>query len=266
MTKIGFIGAGKMAEAMMSALLTSHEVHADNLTACDIQEDRRTLLRHNLGIHMHAKPGPVIKASDILFLAVKPQSLVEALTPVADAIQSRHLVISIVAGKTTAFLEGLLPAARVIRVMPNLPCVVNASVSAFCLGSRTTGRDGLLATQLLGSFGKVLEIREEQFDAVTALSGSGPAFFAYLMDCMVDAAVGIGMDRDDALRMAEYTMFGTGKMLVEKGMSPSDLIASVSSAKGTTVDGLSVLAASDVRDVLAETVKAAARRSRELSS
>lgn len=266
MTKVGFIGAGKMAEAIMSALLDSKTVAREDLVACDIAEERRVLLQESLGVTMHAEAAPVIDAADVVFLAVKPQVIAEALAPVVQRIASRHLVISIAAGKTIEFLEALLPAARVIRVMPNLPCVVNAGVSAFCLGERTTSNDRLLVSRFLECCGKVVEIPKSQFDIVTALSGSGPAFFAYVVDCMVDAADQLGMQREAALQFAEHTMFGTAKLLIEKSMDPKELIASVSSAKGTTVEGLNVLKPSDVHAVMVATLGAAARRSRELSS
>jgi pyrroline-5-carboxylate reductase len=139
-------------------------------------------------------------------------------------------------------------------------------MSAFCLGTRTTASDRRIVVRQLSAFGAALELPEEQFDAVTALSGSGPAFFAYVLDALVDSAEKQGLQRDHALLLAEQTMYGTAKLLKEQKIAPQDLIESVASAKGTTAAGLSVLDESTIRAVLHRTLAAAARRSRELSA
>lgn len=264
--KIGFIGAGKMAEAMMSALVRSKAVAPNEVLACDVSAERRDVIRRRLGVGVYSKAESVVDAADTVVLAVKPQDLAAALAPLAEHFTPKHLVLSIAAGKTLGFLAGLLPAARVIRVMPNLPSVVGEGMSVFCAGSKATARDRTRARGLLSSFGKVLELPEKAFDAVTAVSGSGPAFFAYVLEAMVAGATALGLDRADARLLAEQTMLGTSRYLVERGDEPRDFIAAVASPKGTTAEGLAVLEASDVGTVLAAVLAAAARRSSELSA
>ena len=264
--RIGFIGAGRMAEAIMAALLDSKLAAAHEVFASDISAERRKLLKTRYGVNMYSKNAVIPDSSEILLLAVKPQQLDVVLEELAPQINSQHLVISIAAGKKVRGIELCLPDARVIRVMPNLACLVAEGMSVFCTGSKTTAADIAVVTRLLSCFGKVLELPEEQFDAVTALSGSGPAFLAYLLNGMVEAGVQEGLDRQHALLLVEQTMLGTAKLLIEKGTDPQDLIRSVTSAKGTTAAGLAVLEESDVLATLFKTIRAAAERSKELSA
>lgn len=264
--KVGFIGAGKMAEAILAALVASGVVKAAEITASDVSEARRRRMRRRYGAGVTARNRTVVARAQVVFLAVKPQQLDAVLEEIAPAVTRSHLFISIAAGKTIARLEALLPDARVIRVMPNLPCVVGEGVSAFCAGSRATRADRGTADALLSSCGKVLELPEELFDAVTAVSGSGPAFFAYLLNCVVEAGTAEGLTRADALLLAEQTMLGTARLLMEQNIDPQALIDAVTSAKGTTAAGRAVLEKSSVPGVLRRTIRAAARRSRELSA
>jgi pyrroline-5-carboxylate reductase len=255
-----------MAEAMLASLLKNRIVATGAVLACDVNGERRDLIRRKLGVAVYAKADAVVDAADVLILAVKPQDLQAALAPVAASVGPHHLVISIAAGKSLAGIEALLPEARVVRVMPNLPSLVGEGMSVFCVGARATERDRVRARSLLAGFGKVLELPEALFDAVTALSGSGPAFFAYVLDGMASAATELGLSREHALLLAAQTMLGTARFLIEEGIEPGDLIKSVASAKGTTAAGLAVLAGSDVAAVLKQTITAAAVRSRELSA
>lgn len=265
-TTIGFIGAGKMAEAMIAALLTRERVKASELLASDISEQRRHDLEQLYGIVVTDRNVEVANRTAIIFLAVKPQQLDGVLGEIAPAIDSSKLVISIAAGKRLETIEARLPRARVIRVMPNLPCIVAEGMSVFCLGSRASEADRQTVLNLLSAFGKVVELPEDLFDAVTALSGSGPAFFAYFLDCLVSAAETVGLDRETALLLASQTMLGTARLMLDKHFSPGRIIESVSSPRGTTVAGMTVLGASNVADVVQRTIEAATRRSRELSA
>ncbi|MCX7591729.1 MAG: pyrroline-5-carboxylate reductase [Kiritimatiellae bacterium] len=265
-TTIGFIGAGKMAEAMIGALLYRQRVRACDLLASDIMAERRRDIERNYGITVTNRNTEVATRSGIIFLAVKPQQLDEVLKEIAPVVDSSKLVISIAAGKRLATMESRLPNARVVRVMPNLPCLVAEGMSVFCAGSRATPADRQTVLHLLTAFGRVAELPEEQFDAVTALSGSGPAFFAYFLDCLVLAAEAVGLDRETALLLAAQTMLGTARLVLEKALSPDRIIESVSSARGTTVAGMAVIGTSDVPEVVRRTIEAATRRSRELSS
>lgn len=254
-----------MAEAICASIIESKLTGAHRIFASDVSADRRRLLKRRYGINVYSKNNVVSGAAQIIFLSVKPQHLDEVLTEIAPDITNKHLIISIAAGKKISLIESILPAARVIRVMPNLASLVSEGMSVFCTGSRTTADDKRKARELLSCFGKVLELSEDRFDAVTALSGSGPAFFSYLLDRMTDAGVKEGLDRKDALSLAEQTMLGTARLLIEKKIDPQELIKSVTSAKGTTAAGMAVLKKSAVSNILHRTIRAAAKRSQELS-
>jgi pyrroline-5-carboxylate reductase len=162
-------------------------------------------------------------------------------------------------------MEALLPCGRVVRVMPNIACLAGAGMNVLARGTRATEADAAQVREMLECCGRALELPEEQFDAVTALSGSGPAFFAYLLNCLVEGAVKEGLPREAALMLAAQTMSGTARLLQEKGLAPMELAAAVTSAKGTTAAGREILENDEVAAVLWRTLQAAARRSRELS-
>lgn len=265
--RIGFLGAGKMAEAILAALIRNRVVPAASIAACEISAERRADLRKRYRIRMHESPAELVAASDAVFLAVKPQDLDALLADVAPALRSRHVLISIAAGKTLADLQKRAGrGARLVRVMPNLAVLVGEGMSAFCLGRHAKPADRRLAVRLLGCCGKVLELPERQFDAVTALSGSGPAFFAYVLSCLAKAAEDEGLSAASARLLAGQTMLGAGRYLLETGRDPAAFIQAVASPKGTTAAGLAVLDASDIAQVLKQTIRAAAGRSRELSA
>jgi pyrroline-5-carboxylate reductase len=202
---------------------------------------------------------------DVVFLAVKPQNLDGVLEEIAPSIREEHLVISIAAGKRIEHIESLLPGAKVVRVMPNIAATVSEGMSVFCTGHKVTVEDRRTAVTLLSCFGQVLELPEEQFDAVTALSGSGPAFFAHFLNLMVQGGVELGLSRKDSELLAAQTMLGTAMLLAKGEYGAEELIDAVSSARGTTVAGMAVLGRAPLPEVVVDTLRAAARRSEELS-
>ena len=264
--KAGFIGAGKMAEAIITALIGSKVLDAHAVFACDISRARRDHIRRSCGVNVYSRSLSVVDACDVVFLAVKPQDLDAVLAGIAPRVNGGHLVVSIVAGKRVVAIESVLSQARVVRVMPNLASVVGEGMSAFCAGQRATPADRKTTARLLASFGRVVELPESRFDAVTALSGSGPAFFAYVLELLVRAAVEEGLAREDAVLLAEQTMLGTSRVLIEQGTDPHEFIKAVASPGGTTEAGLKVLDRSDIADTIRRTIAAAAARSRELSA
>jgi pyrroline-5-carboxylate reductase len=264
--KVSFIGGGKMCEAMIASLIAAKHVSPHKIFASDIHRGRRDLLKRKFGINVYSKNQLAIGDSDVVFLSVKPQELELVLEEIAPFISKKQIVISIAAGKRIEMVEGILTGVRVVRVMSNIACLASEAMSVFCGGVKTTQKDKKTVSQLLRCFGRVLEMPEKFFDAVTAISGSGPAFFAYLSLCMVDAGVAAGLKRDDALLLAEQTMLGTGKLLLEKGMGAEELIEAVSSRKGTTEAGMIELRKPPVAACIAKTISAAAKRSKELSS
>ena len=263
--KVGFIGAGKMAEAIAGALIGAKRVSAHQIFASDVSEERRAVLKRKHGVNVYSSNTVVVESAEVVFLAVKPQDLDDVLEEISDRVDDGHLVISIAAGKKMSQIESYLPRARVVRVMPNMACLVSEAMSVYCAGRWATERDGKTAADLLSCFGKVLELPEDQFDAVTAVSGSGPAFFAYFLQNMIKAGVKEGLSPEDSLLLAEQTMLGTSKLFMEMDIEPADLIKAVASAKGTTAAGLEVFSKSTLAKTVGRAVKAAAKRSRELS-
>jgi len=262
---IGFIGAGKMAEALIAGLIKAGIESPGCISAGDISPERCRYMVDRYGITCAAANDAIITDSDVLVLAVKPQQLEATMAAFEPRPGLRHLVVSIAAGKSLAWLSERLPATRLVRVMPNIACQVGEGMSVFTRGPGATVADGATVTRLLQACGDVCEMPEILFDAVTALSGSGPAFWAYLLDRMVDGAVAEGMTRADAMRLARQTMRGTARLLDGDHMAPQQLIEAVTSARGTTAAGRAIMENSDVGAILHATIHAAAARSRELS-
>lgn len=264
LTRTGFIGAGKMAEAIIAGLITRKFAAPNDIVASDVNSARLEELRERYGISTLPDNAGVAARAELCVLAVKPQQLDAVVRDLAPALGKGHLLVSIAAGKTTTHIESLVPAGRVVRVMPNIACLVGAGMNVFTRGTRATEEDAAVVSRLLSCCGQALELPESLFDAVTALSGSGPAFFAYLLDRLVDGAVAEGLSRDQALRLASQTMAGTAQLLMAGTLQPADLAAAVTSARGTTAAGREVLETADMADALCRTIRAAARRSREL--
>lgn len=263
--KVGFVGGGKMGEAIVASVVCSKIANTQDITVFDVDESRTSLLRQRYGITVLPDAVAVVDSADIIFLCVKPQNLEALLSTTGGRFTERHLVISIAAGKKLAWIEGWMPAARVVRVMPNLATVVSEGMSVFCAGKRITSEDHHRVHTLLASFGRAIEMPEEQFDAVTALSGSGPAFVAYFAQSMIEGGVALGMRPDEARLLAEQTLLGAAMLLARGGYTEDALIKSVSSPGGTTLAGLEILGRSPFREIVARTMEAAARRSAELS-
>lgn len=250
----------------MTAAIQAGEAEAHEIFASDVDADRRSQLKKQYGINVYSQNGAVVAAVPTLVLAVKPQNLVTVLEEIAAEATGEHLVISIAAGKRIESIERFLPQAKVIRVMPNLPATVGAGMSVLCPGSRATDLDCTTARKLLESCGRVVEMKEEYFDVVTAISGSGPAFLAHFASCMIDAGVTQGLGREDARLLAEQTMLGTARLLLENEIDPRELIRAVSSPGGTTVAGMGVLDCPEFSTIVTDTIEAATRRGRELSA
>jgi pyrroline-5-carboxylate reductase len=264
--KIGFIGAGKMAEAIIVSLLKNNITEPQSIIVSDISQERLSFLETEHSLTTSQDNKDLVSKVDVIFFSVKPQVLDTVLEEVAEYISSDKLVFSILAGKKIEAYEARLPEVPVVRVMPNLPCQVGAGMTAFCLGSSANESHKHIAEKLLATFGKVIQLDEDKFDVVTALSGSGPAFFAYLMNCMAIGAEKFGLSPEQAKLLSCQTMLGTAKVLIDKAYDPVDFITAVTSPKGTTEAGRKILENSGIEDILSDTIKAAADRSIELSS
>jgi pyrroline-5-carboxylate reductase len=261
---IGFIGAGQMARALAGGFVRAGLAASQRIVAADpLPAAREAFEKAVGGARVLADNASVGREADVVFLATKPQQIVEALAALA-AVTANKLVISIAAGVKLATLEASLPKARLVRVMPNMPCLIGQSASAYCLGPRTTAADAALVEKLLSSVGLALAVDEPLLDAVTGLSGSGPAFAYLIIEALADGGVRMGLKRDVALALAAQTMRGAAQMILETGEHPAVLKDRVASPGGTTIAGLEALEAGGLRGTLMAAVEAATQRSIEL--
>jgi pyrroline-5-carboxylate reductase len=260
MKNVGFIGGGNMGFALAKAI--SGRFPESAIHVCDIRAERTSLFEKELPVvQVVTAPERLVEAAEVVFLAVKPQDI----QPVLEAIRTAdRLIISIAAGVQIRRLEETLEKARVVRVMPNTPCLVGAMAAGYAFGSRIQPQDRDLVELLLGAAGYAAEVEESLLDAVTGLSGSGPAFVARLIEAFTEAGAGLGLEPAVARSLSLRTFAGTARLLEETGMEPQALVEMVSSPKGTTVAGREILESSDYLEVIAGTIRAAAQRSREL--
>ena len=265
--KIGFIGGGQMAEAIIRGLLGSGKTTAEKIIVSEPLPERKRYLEETFtGLKTLADNKALVQEADLVVLAVKPQVIRHVLEEIAPVLEKRHLLISIAAGIPLAFLERYLPqGVRVIRVMPNTPALVLAGVSAYTGGSGVSQEDLALAKEFLSALGEALELPETYFDAVTGLSGSGPAFVAAFVEGLIDAGVRVGLPRPIAEKLALETVLGTAKLMREAQKNPYELKAMVTSPGGTTIAGIKALAARGFQGAVMEAVEAATERSKELT-
>lgn len=265
--RLGFLGGGKMATALIQGLLRAGLATPERVTASDVVPPAREALHRETGIVVHDRNVPVVEVSDVLIVAVKPQNVREVLEDIRDHLRARHLVISVAAGITLVqLLAHLHTGARVIRVMPNTPCLVGASASAYCLGSAATPEDRVVVERMLNAVGVAMPLPEKLFDAVTGLSGSGPAFVAVMIEALSDGGVRMGLPRDVASALAAQTVLGTAKMVLDAKLHPALLKDMVASPAGTTIAGLHAMEHGGVRAALIDAVEAATRRATELGA
>ena len=262
-TKLGFLGAGKMATALAKGFLHAKLAKAGDLVASDVAPAARAHFTQETGGKVVDSNTAALKASRVLFLAVKPDQVKEVLEGIRAAWTPEHLLISICAGLPLAKLESGLPSgARVIRVMPNTPALVGAS--AYALGCSATKADGELVQKLLSAVGLAFQVKESLLDAVTGLSGSGPAYAYLIIEALSDGGVAAGLPRDVATRLAAQTLLGAAKMVIETGQHPGALKDMVASPGGTTIEGLHELERGKVRGALMSAVRAATEKSKKL--
>jgi pyrroline-5-carboxylate reductase len=263
---VGIIGAGAMGGAIASALIARGICDAERLFVSDVDARKLDSIRHSLSVHTTESNREVVANSSVLLLAVKPQVLRAVIDGLRDLLRSDQLLVSVAAGVPTRAIESWLPfAARVARVMPNTPGLIGAGVTAVCKGRHATGDDVELVRMLFESLGDVVNVDESAMDAVTGLSGSGPAYCYLFIESLAEAGVLNGLPRETALRLACLTVMGSAMMVKETGEHPSVLRAAVTSPAGTTAAGLSVLERMAFRSAVMDAVSAAVRRSRELS-
>ncbi|MFO0929229.1 MAG: pyrroline-5-carboxylate reductase [Gemmataceae bacterium] len=264
--RIGFLGAGKMATALAKGWLQAGRITASTCLASDPLPAAREAFHRDSGCPVLPDNRAVVDFADLLVLAVKPQTMGALTAEIRDAVERRRpLVVSIAAGVGLAQLQsGLGATTRLIRVMPNTPCLVGASASAFAAGAHARADDLALVQTLLDDVGRAFRVPESQLDAVTGLSGSGPAFVYLTIEALSDGGVRAGLPRDIATALAAQTVLGAARMVLETGTHPGPLKDAVTSPGGTTIAGLHELERAAVRGAFISAVEAAARRAAEL--
>ena len=263
---IGFIGAGQMARALARGFVSAGLVTAEQIVASDpLEAGRKGFAEQTPGARLVASNAQVALATDVLFLAVKPQKIQDALASLRSEVGERHLIISIAAGVPLARIRtGLGSGPRLVRVMPNTPAMVGLSVSGYCLDESATDADDALVSELLGSVGTAYRLDEPLLDAVTGLAGSGPAFIYEVIAALAEGGKRMGLPHRIALEMATQTVRGAAETVQQTGESTDTLRDRVSSPGGTTLAGLRKLEEQDLRATLIAAVEAATRRSQEL--
>lgn len=264
--KIGCLGGGAMAEALFTGLIKSG-LPPDDLYVSDLCRERLDYLCCKLGVSPSDNNCHLVSAVDIVILAVKPLAVGQVMDEVRALIHMGQTLLSIAAGIPIKYIETFLKEpVGVIRVMPNTPCLVGAAASAFCPGTHAAEVDRERASAIFSAVGQVVEVPEELMDAVTGLSGSGPAYMFMILEALSDAGVRMGLPKDVALLLSTQTMLGAAKMVLESGELPVVLKNMVTTPAGTTIEGLFALEEGGLRYALMKAVEKAARRSREMSS
>ena len=262
---IGFFGAGKMAEGIVQAVAAAGKFDLENVVMAETCQPRAKEMSKRYRVKTVPEVEQVARQADAIFLSVKPQDVAAVAAHVKPLMSSKKLVVSIVAGKSLAALRKMFgPKARLIRVMPNLALRAKEGMCAICPAKNATKADVKLVSSILDAAGQTVILKEKDFDAVTALSGSGPAFFAFMEQAMTEGGVKLGLKPDVARRLAEQTMLGTAAYLRQSGTDLGEFIAGVATKGGTTAAGMDVMRTSEFKNIVASTLAAAAARSAEL--
>jgi len=263
--KIGVIGTGNMGRALIGGLINSGSSVSENIVCSDIKEGKVKGIEEEFGVATRDNNSDVARESEIIIYAVKPQIMAPVLKETGDCLDMSKVIISIAAGVPLAAIESCLgKELRVIRVMPNVPALIMEGASAVAAGRNALAEDLTLAKAIFDSVGKSVIIEEELMDAVTGLSGSGPAYIFLIIDALSDAGVKMGLAREDSLFLSAQTVLGAAKLLMETGEHPGKLKDSVTSPGGTAIAGLHTLEGGGLRTTLINAVEAATTRSKEL--
>ncbi len=262
---LGFLGSGQMSTALARGWLAAGLLNPGKTQASDPMTEARLRFQQATGLTSISENRAIVKSSDTLVLAVKPQSLPALLDEIRKDLRENHLIISIVAGMSLAKITELLHGSyRMIRVMPNTPCVIGCSAAGYAAGPRATAEDVSKVEALFNAVGKAFALPEHLLDAVTGLSGSGPAYVYVMIEALSDGGVRMGLPREVAVTLAAQTVLGAARMVLETKIHPGALKDQVASPAGTTIAGLQVLERGAFRSILMDAVEAAARRSTEL--
>lgn len=263
--KVGFIGAGNMGEALIKGLVESNLVASDRILISDVRAERIHELARQYSVTPVDTNAALVRAADVVILAVKPQIMAPMLRELVPALTGRPLLISLAAGVSTATIQSILGKyPRLIRVMPNTPALVLQGATAIARPQGGDPDDLDTAQEIFNAVGKVVVVDEELMDAVTGLSGSGPAYVALVVESLADGGVKMGLDRATAMTLATQTVLGAARLLAETGLHPGALKDMVSSPGGTTIAGIAALEEGGIRTTFIRAVERATLRSREL--
>lgn len=261
---LGIIGFGNMGSAIVSGLVKSNIYMPSDIHIYDIDSDKLAKAKNN-GHFVHSSIEELGESSGTIILAVKPRDVDGVLNGLKD-ISNIKLLISVAAGVSTTKIESVMKDIPVIRVMPNTPCMVGAGAIVITKGSKALDEHTKKAKTIMGAIGFVSELPETHMDAVTGLSGSGPAYVALMIEALTDGGVRMGLPRNTALKLSVQTVFGTAKMILQSGIHPSRLRDMVASPGGTTIEGIAALERGAFRGIIIEAVEAATLKSEELGS
>ena len=263
--KVSFIGGGNMGEAILSLLISKKVVRVEGICVGEVINARCQYLRDKYGIDAKTSNAEAIAGADVVVLAIKPQTLPQVLPDLAGRLKPAQLVMSIIAGAKIATLAAGLKHDRIVRVMPNTPAQIGEGMSVWTATPKVTGRQRQWAASILKNIGDEIFVSDEGLlDAVTAVSGSGPAYFFLFVESLIDAAAETGLERDMAHKMVIQTMLGSGHLVEKSGRTPAELREMVTSKGGTTAAALAVFEQGDFRGLVKRAVAAAHRRAREL--
>lgn len=262
--KIGVLGAGNMGQALIRGLVEK-SVYPQNLWVFDVDKKKLDAVRKEAHVRIAKSSRQCVSLCDVVILAVKPRVLGQAVEEIASGLPQGALVISIAAGVPMARIESYFKRpVSLIRVMPNMPALVGSGMSAFSLGKHAAAKHRKIAEAILSAFGEIVQVPEKTLDLVTAVSGSGPAYFFLLAQKLIEAAYEQGMKVDVAKKLVYQTAFGSGRVMIEDGEDPEVLIEQVASKGGTTEAALKVFQREGFGKIVQDAVKAAYRRAREI--
>ena len=265
--KIAFIGGGNMGEAILAALLEKKLAVAKDICVSDVNRERLDYLKKQYNVAVAGSNKEAVIGKDVIVLAVKPQTLSEVLPDLKTNLKSTQLILSIIAGVTIGKIGQGLAHRRIVRSMPNTPARIGCGAAGWTATAEVTKEQKESARAILGAMGTEIYFDDEKYlDMVTAVSGSGPAYFFLLAECLIEAAVSIGLSRKDAETLVSQTMLGAANLLTQSGRPPAELRRSVTSKGGTTEAALTVFADGGFAGLVAEAVKAAHKRAKELGN
>ncbi|HVF10551.1 MAG TPA: pyrroline-5-carboxylate reductase [Abditibacteriaceae bacterium] len=266
MSRIAILGAGAMGEALMRGLISAAVYAPTDIAVFDVDTARLSVIASELGVVATSDASAAAREAEVILVAIKPQVMTPALQPLREVLTPEQTLVSIAAGVTTVQLEShFTQPVPCVRVMPNTPCLVGQAASAICLGKHADARHRVVAHRIFDAVGLAVDVEEKLIDAVTGLSGSGPAYVYVFIEALSDGGVKMGLPRDVATRLAAQTVLGAAQMVLQTEKHPGALKDQVTSPGGTTIAGLHALESNGFRGTVMDAVEASARRAREMS-